>query len=195
MSEQQTAVVERSGVQAPAPGRWELDPAHTTAAFSVRHMGISRVHGLFKQAGGEITVAEDPADSEVVARIAADSIDTGEEDRDAHLRSGDFLDVEQHPELVFRSTAVRPLGDGRWEVDGDLTVRDRTHPVTLEATFEGGLTDPWGSPRIVARATTRINREVWGLTWNMALEAGGVLVGKEVDVTLEVQATLADSAG
>lgn len=172
----------------PTPGVWELDPAHTTVGFVVRHMMVAKVRGRFTRVSGAINIAERLEDSSVEATIDAASIDTGEEQRDNHLRSSDFLDVENHPTITFRSTRVRHVETNRWAVDGELTIRGVTRPVTLDVEYEGVARDPWGGERVGFAATTEIDREDWGLTWNVALETGGVLVGKKVKIELEVEA-------
>lgn len=174
----------------PSPGSWSIDPAHTVVGFAGRHLVASKVRGRFKVFSGDIKIADDVADSSVAVTIDAGSIDTGVDDRDAHLRSPDFLDIENHPTLEFTSTEVRPNGDG-YEVDGDLTIRGTTRPVTLNVDYLGLVTDPWGNDKAIFSAATKIDREAWGLTWNAALEAGGWLVGKTVDIDLEIQAAAA----
>jgi polyisoprenoid-binding protein YceI len=150
----------------------------------------AKVRGAFKTFSGSIDIAESPEASAVVVSIDAASIDTGVEDRDNHLRSADFLDVESYPTLEFASTAVRSVADG-YEVDGTLTIRGTTRPVTLQMQYSGVIADPWGNEKAIFSATTKINREDFDLTWNAALEGGGWLVGKNVEIELEVQATLA----
>lgn len=167
---------------------WSIDPVHSQVDFGVRHMMISTVRGTFGELEGTIYLDEDDlTNSSVEVSIDAASIDTRNEDRDNHLRSGDFLNVEEHPTLRFESRSVEPAGDG-FVVQGDLTIRGVTREVTLEAEELGRGTDPWGNPRVGFRADTRINRKDFGLTWNQALETGGVLVGDEVKISLEVQA-------
>jgi len=169
-------------------GTWRIDPAHSRVGFGVRHMMFSTVKGSFPGVDGKIVLnEEDVTDSEVEVRIDASSIDTANQDRDKHLRSDDFLDVESHPHITFRSTGVRQEGD-RLSVSGDLTIRGATRPVELEAEKLGGGLDPWGNQRVGFSAATRINRKDFGLTWNQALEAGGVLVGDEVRIALDIQA-------
>ena len=172
--------------------RWAIDPAHSTVEFTVRHMMIARVRGRF--AGLEATVIEavDPMASRVEAVIQVASIDTGDEKRDAHLRSADFFDAENHPEIRFRSTALEPTGDDRFELAGELTIRGVTRAVTLDVTEEGRATDPWGSERVGYSARARINRKDFGLEWNVALETGGFLVGDEIDIQIEAEAVLQD---
>lgn len=178
------------GRRAPVAGVWELDPAHTDVAFVARHLMVTKVRGHFQEVSGAITVGDDPADSRVEVEIQAASITTGSPDRDNHLRSADFLDVENHPTLTFRSTRIEPLDDERWALTGDLTIRDVTRPVTLRVTFEGTTRDPWGGTRAAFSARGEIEREDWGLTWNVPLENGGVLVSKKVQIEIDAQAVL-----
>src|SRR5690348_14574015 len=177
----------------PTTTTWNIDPVHTTAEFKVRHMMITNVKGHFKPVTGVITIDEaDISKSHVEASIDAASIDTREPDRDTHLRSADFLDVEKFPTLTFTSTRVTPKGKGDLEVEGDLTIHGVTRKVTfaVEGPSEPGK-DPWGNTRIGLSATTKFNRKDFGLTWNAALETGGILVGDEVTITLDVQAVKA----
>lgn len=168
---------------------WNLDSAHSVAEFKVKHMMISNVKGQFTKLKGSVTLNEgDVTRSEVEASIDANSISTGEAQRDAHLKSADFFDVEKYPTLSFKSTQIRRAGDGELKVSGDLTI----HGVTRNVTFnvEGPTApgkDPWGNTRIGLSATTKISRKDFGLTWNAALETGGILVGDEVTITLDVQ--------
>ncbi|HSS10132.1 MAG TPA: YceI family protein [Acidimicrobiales bacterium] len=171
-------------------GTWELDPAHSSINFSVRHLRVSKVRGRFTSFTSVIKIDDDPLKSEVDVTIDAASIDTRDEQRDAHLRSPDFLDVEKWPTLTFKSTAVRHLGGSRYEIQGHLTVKDVTRPVTLEAELQGIQPDPWGNTRMGFEARTEINRKDFGLTWNMPLEGGGVVVGDKVTIEIEVEAVL-----
>ena len=171
------------------PGTWVMDPSHSEVGFSVRHMMISKVRGAFGVKSATIIAPENPLEVSVVAQVDATSLDTKDEGRDTHLRSGDFFDVEVYPTLNFVSTGVRIEG-GDFLVDGDLTIRDITKPVTFELEFNGFGVDPWGNYKAGASAKTVINREEFGLTWNAALEAGGVLVGKDVTITLDLQGAL-----
>ncbi len=171
---------------------WQIDPAHTAVEFAVKHMMFTTVRGRFKDVKGTIEVDEqNPAHSSVQVEIAAASIDTGTPDRDAHLRSADFLDVETHPTLTFRSKRVEGVskreGD-QFRVVGDLTIRGTAIEVTLDCTYEGLGKDPWGGTRFGAEASTKIDRRNWGLKWNQALETGGILVANDVKIELEVQA-------
>ena len=171
---------------------WKLDPAHTAVEFAVKHMMFTTVRGRFKALSGEIHIDEQQPDkSHVEVEIEAASIDTGVADRDAHLRSADFLDVENHPRLTFRSTRVEgahaKLGD-RFRVVGLLSIRGTALEVTLDASFEGLGKDPWGGDRAGFTAKTEIDRREWGLKWNQALETGGVLVANKVRIEIEAQA-------
>ncbi len=171
---------------------WQIDPAHTTIEFAVKHMMFTTVRGRFKSFSGTVHVDErNPDKSRVEVSIDATSIDTGVADRDAHLRSADFLDVEKHLHITFRSTRVggahKKEGD-RFTITGDLEIRGTAMPVTLEATFEGVGKDPWGKRRAGFAARTEIDRREWGLRWNQALETGGVLVGHSVKIEVEAQA-------
>jgi len=174
----------------PATGTWTIDTTHTTVDFKVRHLMAAKVRGSFKTFSGTIDVADRIADSSVKVSIDAASIDTGTSDRDNHLRSPDFLDVENYPTLEFVSTAVRETGDG-YAVDGELTIRGETRPVTLDMEYSGVVQDPWGNEKAVFSASTKTNREDWGLTWNAPLEAGGWLVGKEITIEIELEAAKA----
>ena len=188
LNTEQERIVE--GHPAPPPGRWNVDPSHSQIQFVARHMMISRVRGQFRKFEGSIVVAEDPAQSWVEAIIEAASIDTGDPDRDGHLKSADFLDVERFPHVKFRSTSLRPGIGGKWDLTGDLTIRDVTRPVTVQIEFCGVARDPWGNLRAGFLGTTEINREEFDITWNQALEAGGFIVGKGVKVEVDVEAVL-----
>lgn len=174
----------------PKTGTWTIDPAHSAVGFSARHLMAAKVRGSFKSFSGSIEIADSPETSLVTVSIDAASIDSGVEDRDGHLRSPDFLDVENHPTLDFVSTSLRPVAGG-YEVDGNLTIAGTTQGVTLQMEYSGVIADPWGNEKAIFSASTTINREDFGLTWNTALEAGGWLVGKQVEIELEVQAVLA----
>lgn len=178
---------------------WTLDPTHTLVEFSAKHMMITTVKGRFADVEGTIVVdPRTPDGSTAEVRIATASIDTGVDQRDQHLRSADFLDVESHPEITFVSRRVEGAsgepGD-RFRVTGDLTIRGTTREVTLDATYEGRGTDPWGGERVSFSAETRIDRRDFGLTWNQALEAGGFLVANEIRISIEAQAVRAPEGG
>jgi polyisoprenoid-binding protein YceI len=181
------------GHKVPPAGRWTIDPSHSHIEFVARHMMIAKVRGRFRDISGTIDIGEDPLRSHVTVVMNAASIDTGEEDRDRHLRSLDFLDVDRYPEIRFVSTSVRPGTGDRWEVVGDLTVRSITKPVTVAAEFCGTAIDPWGRLRAAFLATADINREEFDVSWNQILESGGFLVDKGVKVEADIEA-VADSA-
>lgn len=169
--------------------RFEVDPAHTVVEFTVRHLVIAKVRGVFTDVSGLIAIdTADMTRSSVEARIATASIDTNEPRRDAHLRSVDFLDVERYPEMVFRSTSVHVLDERELEIVGGLTLHGTTREVSLSTQYGGRIHDPWGSERVGFEATTSFDRTDFGLNWNAALEAGGVLVGNIVDVSIELEA-------
>jgi polyisoprenoid-binding protein YceI len=179
-----------NGVEVPAPGTYAIDASHSSVGFSVRHVMVSKTKGSFSDFAGSITIAEDPLESSVEVEIDAASLDTRDEKRDEHLRSADFFDVSANPKLTYRSTAVRPAGKGKFEVDGELTVAGVTKSVPLQVSFEGSAQDPWGGVRIGFGATADVNREDFGLTWNQALETGGVLVGKSVHIEIDAEGVL-----
>jgi polyisoprenoid-binding protein YceI len=169
---------------------WTVDPAHSAVTFSVRHMMVAKVRGRFTRWEADVRIdADDMTRSEVDVKIQASSIDTGVSDRDAHLKSGDFLDAENHPEIRFKSKRIQKVGDDHYRVVGDLAIRGTTREVTLDVDALGQAKDPWGNQRAAFEAKTSINRKEFGLTWNQALEAGGVLVGDQVNIEVEVQAT------
>lgn len=175
----------------PEAGTWAIDPTHTRLGFVARHLIASKVRGSFESFAGTIEVADDLTQSKIDMSIDTASVTTSAEDRDNHLRSGDFFDVEKFPTMKFTSTEIKDLGDGNYEVTGDLTIKGITKPVTLDTTYLGIVSDPWGNGKAMLEATTKINREAWGLTWNAPLETGGVLVSKEITIELEVQASKA----
>jgi polyisoprenoid-binding protein YceI len=168
---------------------WNLDPAHTVAEFKVKHMMIANVKGHFSGVSGVLIRDEsDPANDRVEATIEAASIETRNEQRDGHLKSADFFHVEKFPTLHFKSTGISVVGEGELSVEGDLTIRGVTRKVQFAV--EGPTPpakDPWGNTRIGLSASTRINRKDFGLTWNAALETGGILVGDEITITLDAQ--------
>ena len=170
-------------------GTWDIDPTHSTVCFSVRHMMVSKVRGYFREFSGEVVTAEDPAQSAVTATIALASIDTRQEQRDAHIRSADFFDVENHPQMTFRSTSVRTDG-ADWFVDGELTVKGNTKPVTLELELNGFGPDAYGGTRAGFSARTEINRNDFGVDIKMPMDGGGVVVGDKISVELEIEAVL-----
>ena len=177
-----------AGVELPAAGSYALDASHSQVGFAVRHLMVSKTRGRFSDFAGTVEIGENPLESYVNVTIQTASIDTRDEQRDGHLRSGDFFEVEAHPTMTYASRVVRQDGKDRYIVDGDLTIKGVTHPVPLELTFEGGATDPWGGVRIGFSARAEVDREAFGLTWNQALETGGVLVGKKITIEIEAEA-------
>jgi polyisoprenoid-binding protein YceI len=174
----------------PTPGRWQLDPAHSTVGFWAKHLGLSRVRGRFNAFSAEIEIGERPEDLRAEATIDAASIETKTDMRDDHLRSPDFLDVDRFKEIRFVGRSLKPGGEGTWKLDGDLTIRDVTRPVSLDVEFTGEVDDPMaGTRRAGFSGSTLINREDFDMTWNGAIEIGG-LVGKKVHIEIEAEALL-----
>jgi polyisoprenoid-binding protein YceI len=173
---------------------WQIDSAHSGIHFSVRHLVIAKVRGQFGRWTGALSVPEgDFAKATVEVAIDATSIDTGVADRDAHLRSADFFDVESHPEIAFRSRRIERRSDDRFALVGDLTIRGTTREVTLDVESAGQTKDPWGNLRAAFSAKTSVDRKPFGLTWNQALETGGVMVGDKVEIEIEVEAVRQDA--
>ena len=170
----------------PAAGRWTVDPGHADVGFVGRHFGLTKIRGRFTGVDGTIVLAEDLDASTVDVTIDMASVNSGDRTRDDHLRSADLFDVERFPTATFRSTRVAVAGT-EGVVCGDLTIKDVTRPVALQVEYVGGALDPWGGHRAVFSAAATINREDWGLTWNMVLEAGGLLVSKEIRLEIEVE--------
>lgn len=186
MTTTSTAVRTLHGTDLPAAGTWTVDPGHAEIGFHGRHFLITTVRGRFTAFDATVEIADHPEDSRVDVTIDMTSVDSGDRTRDDHLRSADLFDVENFPTATFRSTAVTRDGS-HGTVTGDLTIRGVTRPVTLDVEFLGGLTDPWGNDRAVFTATGRINREDWGITWNMPLDSGGLLVSREIGLELHVE--------
>ncbi|WP_285116968.1 YceI family protein [Leifsonia sp. fls2-241-R2A-40a] len=182
-----TVTIEIPGYKA---GTWTIDPSHSEVGFSIRHLMISKVKGVFENFDATFVTAENPLDSKVTAKADVASINTKDANRDAHLRTGDFFLADEHPTIDFVSTGVRHE-DGEFLVDGDLTIKGVTKPVTFEFDFGGFGQDPYGNYKAGATAKTKIKREDFGLTYNAALETGGMLLGDDVTITLELQAVLA----
>ncbi len=180
------------GTTIPAPGTFVIDASHTRVGFVARHLMISKVRGSFTGVSGEITFAEDPTRSAVTATMDTATIATGSADRDAHLRSGDFLDAEKYPALTFVSTRLTNLDDTSFTLVGDLTIKDVTREVTLRVDFDGVTVNPWGKEVVAFSARTEIDREDFGITWNLAMETGGVVVGKKVTIEIEAEAVRQD---
>jgi polyisoprenoid-binding protein YceI len=169
-------------------GDYTFDVAHTRLGFVARHAMITKVRGAFNEFDGKARIdAEDPAKSQVTITIQAESIDTRNEQRDTHLRSNDFLDIPNHPQITFVSTKIEPRGDV-YRVTGDLTIRGVTKPITFDLEYTGSAVDPFGNTRLGLEGSVKINRKDWGITWNAALETGGVLVSDKVTLEFEISA-------
>jgi len=169
-------------------GTYNLDPAHTRLGFVARHAMVTKVRGSFTDVSGSGYFDQaNPSQSHLELTIVAKSVDTGNADRDAHLRGNDFFDMDQFPEINFKSTAVGGSGS-TYTVTGDLTIKGTTKPVTFDLEMTGPVTDPWGNSRIGLEGSTSINRKDWGVNWNAALEAGGVLVGEKVTLEFDISA-------
>ncbi len=168
---------------------WDFDLSHSSVNFHVRHLMVSKVHGRFQTWGGSLVLDDqDITKSRVEVTIDTASIDTKEDKRDAHLRSADFFDAETFPQMTFKSTAVKKISDEELEVTGDLTIRGETKPITLKVETNGQVKDPWGGTRTGFSAKASISRKEFGLHWNALLEAGGVVVGDKIEITLEIEA-------
>ena len=175
--------------------RWDFDLTHSGVHFSVRHLVVSKVRGQFKQWSGTLELdPADPTTAKAVIEIDAASIDTNEPRRDEHLRSGDFLLAADHPKLRFVSGAIERTGDGQFKVHGDLTIRGVTRPVVLKAELSGTVQDPWGGQRVGFTLATSIDRKDFGVSWNQALDHGGVAVGDKVEISIEIEAVAAKAA-
>jgi polyisoprenoid-binding protein YceI len=181
-------MTETQDLEVPGKGTWILDQNHTIVGAVARHLMVTKVRGHFSIFEGAIHVADTPEDSWAELTIDAASIDTGVPDRDTHLRSQDFLWVEKFPKITWRSTNVERTGERTLRVTGDLTIRDVTRPVALDVTYEGLAQDPWGGTRASFTVKGELIREEWGMTWNVPLEKGGVLVSKSVQIEIEAQA-------
>jgi len=169
------------------PGTWNIDPSHSTVGFVARHLMVTKVRGRFTDFSGTVTIADDPLQSSVQATVQLESVSTGDAGRDGHLKGADFFDVENNKTMEFRSTSISQRG-GDFVLNGDLTIKGVTKPVTFELEFDGVNTDPWGNTKAGFTAETEINRKEWGLEWNVALEAGGVLVSEKIKIQLDIQA-------
>jgi polyisoprenoid-binding protein YceI len=170
-------------------GEWVIDPAHTRLGFRTKHMMFTTVRGSFEEIEGAFSVPDDPANTTGRVVMKTKSINTGNQDRDNHLRTNDFFEADKYPEIVFESTGIEIVSGQKAKLTGDLTVRDVTKPVSLDLVLEGYVdSDAFGSERVGMNATTSINREDWGLTWNKSLETGGVLVAKEATLELDIAA-------
>ncbi|MHB1782977.1 MAG: YceI family protein [Acidimicrobiales bacterium] len=179
-----------AGVEVPLAGTYSLDKSHSTVGFVVRHLMVAKVRGSFGDFEGTITVGEEPSQSGVTATIQTATVDTHDEQRDGHLKSPDFFDAAQFPTMTFASTKVVPARGSDWKVEGDLTIRGVTKPVVLDVEFNGAGGDPYGGKRFGFSASTEIDRDEFGMTFNMALETGGVMVSKNVKIEIEGEAVL-----
>ena len=177
------------GIELPSAGRWVVDPGHADVGFVGRHFGLTKVRGRFTGVDGVVVVGDDITTSSIDVTIDMASVNSGDDSRDKHLRSEDFFDVDNHRTATFRSTRIvdhAPNGT----IEGDLTIKGITRPVTLDVEYLGHAIDPWSNERAVFSASATINREDWGLTWNMLLEAGGLLVSKQIRLEIEVELIL-----
>jgi len=172
---------------APAAGSYALDQVHSYVSFTARHLMVTKVRGRFPVTAGKLVIADDPAQSAVEATIDVTAVESGDPKRDEHLRSADFFESEKYPTATFRSTRVEDHGDGEFTLVGELTLRDRTHPVTLKGEYLGTQASPWGDTRVGFSAETEISRKDWGLEWNVALETGGVVVGDKIKLAIDAE--------
>jgi polyisoprenoid-binding protein YceI len=173
-------------VELPGAGVWKLDRGHAEVGFVGRHLMLTRVRGRFRDVDATVELGEDPTAARLEATVGVASVDTGDETRDDHLRSADLFDVERHPTASFRSTRVE-LQDTRGTVPGDLTIKGVTRPLALHVAFLGAVVDPWGNQRAAFEAGASIDRDDWGLTWNVALDSGGLLVSRRIDLDIHVE--------
>jgi polyisoprenoid-binding protein YceI len=181
---------EEGVVRVPA-GTWRVDPSHSSVAFEVKHMKIATVRGQFREFDGTVEAAEDVSESRAHGWVNVASIDTGNDDRDQHLRSADFFDAERYPRATFESTRIEPAGGPEYKVTGNITIKDVTREVTFDATVEGAGEDPWGNERVGVSLRGTINRTEFGLTWQQRLAGGGLLVGEDVRVLIDASAVRA----
>jgi polyisoprenoid-binding protein YceI len=174
------------GVELPVPGRWRIDPGHAEVAFVGRHLLFTKVRGRFRNLDGYVEIGDDPTDSAVEVSIEMASVDSGDNARDEHLRSPDFFGVDRFPVATFSGCARRWSGR-TGTLGGELTIKGATRPVELDVAYLGTVTDPWGGERAIFSASGTVNREDWGLTWNMPLAGGGVLVSKDIQLEIELE--------
>ena len=179
-----------SDLSALTAGTWNVDPSHSSVGFTARHLMITKVRGSFKSFSGTITVAADPLQSKVEATVEVGSVDTGDVNRDGHLKSGDFFELEKYPTMKLVSTGIVTKGSN-YVLNGNLTIKGVTKSVPFDLEFDGVNTDPWGNVKAGFTATAEINRKDWGMEWNAALETGGVVVSEKIALTLDIQAVRA----
>ena len=172
----------------PLTGTWTVDPSHSNVEFSVKHLGIATVKGAFRSFAGTLVIGEDLASATASGTVQVASVDTNEPQRDDHLRSADFFDAENHPELTFVSTAIRPVDEDTFAIDAELTLHGVTNPITLNAEVQGFEQDPWGNDRVGLEITGQLSRGDFGMTFNQALGSGNLLVGEKVKLSLDVSA-------
>lgn len=184
------ATREIAGREFPVAGTWQVDAAHSTINFVVKHMMMAKVRGHFDSYEARLEIGDTPEESSVEVDIDVASLTTGIQQRDDHLRSPDFFESERYPRMTFESTSFAPGEGDLWQLTGDLTIREVTRPITFDVEFNGAGTDPWGGTRTSFTATGALQREDFGLTWNQALESGGWLVGKDVKIEVEIEASL-----
>jgi polyisoprenoid-binding protein YceI len=189
MEAEMSAVRIIDGRPVPVAGTWKVDHIHSDIRITARHLMVAKVRGTFEDFDAAIVVGEDPVDSTVKIEAKASSVTTGTTDRDNHLRSSDFLDAEQFPLVTFESTSLKPSGEN-WKLTGDLTIRGVTKPVTFDLVFEGAATDPYGNTKAGFSALGEIERRDWGLTWNVPLENGGMLVSEKFQIEFDIEADL-----
>jgi polyisoprenoid-binding protein YceI len=189
MEAEMSAVRIIDGRPVPVAGTWKVDHVHSDIRITARHLMVAKVRGTFEDFDAAIVVGEDPVDSTVKIEAKASSVTTGTTDRDNHLRSSDFLDAEQFPLVTFESTSLKPSGEN-WKLTGDLTIRGVTRPVTFDLVFEGAATDPYGNTKAGFSAVGEIERRDWGLTWNVPLENGGMLVSEKFQIEFDIEADL-----
>ena len=187
---QETLTRTWQGLDIPPAGTYDVDPAHTTIEVIARHMMVSKVRGRFDEFSGHVVIGDDPTSSSVELDIQAASISTSDEQRDGHLRSADFLDVETYPSIKVQGSSPQQVKGEDFKITVDLTIRDVTKPVEVDFTLGGVTKDPWGMTRVFFSGEFSIDREAFGVTWNQALETGGVMVGKELKAEVELQAVL-----
>lgn len=181
---------ETAGIPGYVAGTWDIDPVHSHVGFTARHLMVSKVRGNFTKFEGQIVTAQDPLQSSATATIDTTSVDTSHDQRDSDIKGENFLDTGNHPTMTFRSTSIRPKGDGQFNVDGELTIKGITHPIEMTAEVNGFGPDPFGGTRAGFSATGEINRNDYGITANMVLPTGGVMVSEKIQLTIEAEATL-----
>jgi polyisoprenoid-binding protein YceI len=187
MTEAAVAARQVQGRTVPVAGTWTVDPAHSSFEFVARHM-MAKARGRFTKFTANVEIAEQPEQSSAQIELDVNTVTTGDDRRDGHLRTSDFFHVEKYPKITFRSTAVRPAAaENHWQLDGELTILDVTRPVTFDLEFHGADQDPWGGQRAAFSATTEVNRGDWGLNWNAPLETGGFLLSKNVRLEVDVE--------